>query len=317
MNNLNTQARQFLKLMKKNETPNLESVNLKELRKTFTQAPPEASKLFVEREHINLAKIEDHLISVEKNTDIKVRVYTPKGKGPFPIFIYYHGGGWVIGDLEWSDATCRMISEKINCLVISVDYRLAPENKFPIPLNDAYEAFKWITKNYEKLNGSISKLIIGGDSSGGNLANAVSMLAKKNNDTEIITQILIYPVTNMTFDTKSYEKFQLGYGLDKEKMIWYSNQYINDEHDKKNEYINPILSNHLTDLPSTLIIVAENDVLRDDILLYAQHLKESKVKVKTIYEEGLIHGYFTNMDVFQENIKNTIEKIKNHIISEI
>jgi acetyl esterase len=135
---------------------------------------PLSEKTGIER----LAKVEDLIIPVNQDAKVKIRVYTPKGDGPFPIFMYFHGGGWVLGDLESCDATCRMIAEQTERIVVSVDYRLSPEFKFPTPVNDCYAALLWVSENGAKINGDVSTIIVGGDSAGGNMAAVVSMMAR-------------------------------------------------------------------------------------------------------------------------------------------
>ncbi|KKK39837.1 esterase [Mesobacillus campisalis] len=256
-----------------------------------------------------LAKIEEQFIPVDKDANVKIRIYTPKADGPFPIFIYYHGGGWVLGDLEGSDATCRLIAERTESIVVSVDYRLSPEYKFPIPVNDCYAALQWVSENAALINGDASNIVVGGDSAGGNMAAVVSMMARDKKGPDISAQILIYPSASFNVNTKSFEEFKSGFGLTKELAIWFSDHYIRDDADKMEKYAAPLIADDLSNLPPALIIVAENDVLRDDGLAYAKRLKEAKVIVESICEQGLVHGYFSNPDIFPEQIKNTISTI--------
>ncbi|MEH6943113.1 alpha/beta hydrolase [Bacillus sp. JJ722] len=273
------------------------------VRELFSQGLP------VEVELAPLSKVENRLIPVGQGAEIKVRIYTPEGQGPFPLFVYYHGGGWVIGDLETSDASCRMLANRTGRIVVSVDYRQAPEYKFPVPLEDSYEALKWVSENASEINGDASNLVVGGDSAGGNLSTVVSLISKEQNGPSIEAQILIYPVTSLSYDTKSYQEFEKGYGLEKDLMIWFGNHYTNNEEDKRNKYVAPLLADDVSNLPPALVIVAECDVLRDEGLAYAEHLKNAGVKVEEVYESGMIHGYFTNMMVFPERIKGSISRI--------
>lgn len=279
------------------------SMDPRTVRELLAQAPP------LEVEQAPLAKIEDRLIPVDQDTEIKVRIYTPEGKGPFPIFVYYHGGGWVIGDIELTDGSCRMIANQTGSIVVSVDYRLAPEYKFPIPVEDSYAALQWISQNASVINGNAFEIVVAGDSAGGNIAAAVSIKARDQNGPNISAQILIYPVTSLDFNTRSYQEFQKGFGLDRDLMIWFGNHYINKEEDKKNQYAAPLMADDLSNLPPALVITAENDVLRDEGLAYAERLKEAGVKVESICEQGLVHGYFTSLAVFPEQIKESISKM--------
>lgn len=300
MANLDPQAKAYLEMF--SQMPLIQSLDAQTVREIFALAPP------VEVELAPLAKVEDRLIPVAKEAEIQVRIYTPEGQGPFPLFVYYHGGGWVIGDLETADASCRMIANRTGRVVVSVDYRLSPEYKFPIPVEDSYAALQWVSENASSINGNASNLVVGGDSAGGNLAAVVSLISKEQNGPDIAGQVLIYPVTSLGYDTKSYQEFQQGFGLDRDLMIWFGNYYINNEEDTKNKYAAPLLAEDLSNLPPAFVLTAENDVLRDEGLAYAERLKQAGVKVETIIETGLVHGYFTNMAVFPERIKGSINR---------
>ncbi|ATF13344.1 alpha/beta hydrolase [Brevibacillus brevis X23] len=283
------------------------------VRDLFAQIPA------VEVELAPLAKVEDKLIPAGADAEINIRMYTPEGQGPFPLFVYYHGGGWVIGDLETVDASCRMLAHLSGRIVVSVDYRLAPEHKFPVPVADSYAALKWVSENASSINGSASDLVVGGDSAGGNLSTVLSLLAKDQNGPAIKAQVLVYPVTDMRFDSPSYMEFQEGFGLNRDLMLWFSNHYINHEYDKGNPYVAPLSARDLSNLPPAIVITAECDVLRDEGIAYAERLKNAGVKVEAVCEKGLVHGYFTNMAVFPEQIKATISRITEflHTIDQI
>jgi len=300
LTNLDLQAKEYLEIFK--QMPALHSMSPEAVRAMFSQAPA------VEIELASLAKVEDQKILVNEKEEIKVRVYTPEGQGPFPIFVYYHGGGWVLGDLEIADASCRMIANKTSHVVVSVDYRLSPEYKFPVPVEDSYAALRWVSENAKAINGIASSIIVGGDSAGGNLAAAMTLLAKKKGP-QISGQVLIYPVTDLTFTTDSYKEFAEGFGLDKDLMIWFADHYISKEEDRKNVYAAPLLADDLSGLPPALVITSENDVLRDEGLAYAKRLKSAGVNVQYVCELGLVHGYFTNMAIFSDRIKNTVSQI--------
>ena len=226
--------------------------------------------------------------------DIPIRFYMPEGDGPFPIFVFYHGGGWVLGNLNLADNFARTISYYGNVSVISVDYRLAPEHKFPAGLEDCYAAYKWASnpKNASQIRGNIEQLIIGGGSAGANLAAAVALKAKQENDTKIAQQVLIYPVTNLNnLETASYQTYGDFPTLTKDDMDWFIQQYINEESDKLNPFISPALASDLSGLPPALIVTAEFDVLADEGRNYAQKLEEAGVDVKLIEAKGLPHGF--------------------------
>lgn len=256
-----------------------------------------------------LEKVQDLLVPIDKTVSVKIRVYTPKREGPLPILLYFHGGGWVLGDLDTCDATCRLIAELTERIVVSVDYRLSPEYKFPIPVNDCYAVLTWINENATLINGDATNMVVCGDSAGGNIATVVSLMARDKNGPKISAQVLIYPVTSFNSDTDSYKKYGVGFGLTKELAIWYGNHYIRDENDKLNQYAAPLLADDLSNLPPTFIIAAENDVLRDDGFAYSNRLRDAGVKVEYICEKGLVHGYFTNIDIFPKQVKKTVTDI--------
>jgi acetyl esterase len=299
MANLKPQSLMYLEAFK--QMPPIASLEPQTVRDMFAMAPP------VEVELAPLAKIEDRLVPVD-GAEINVRIYTPEGQGPFPIFVYYHGGGWVIGDIATSDASCRMLANKTERIVVSVDYRLAPEHKFPVPVEDSYAALQWVCENAVSLNGNASNIVVGGDSAGGNLAAAMTLKSRDENGPAIAGQVLIYPVTALSYDSQSYQDFKEGFGLDRDLMIWFGNYYIRNEEDAKNVLVAPILEEDLRNLPPAYVLTAEFDVLRDEGEAYAERLKEAGVRVETSREEGLIHGFFTNMAVFPDDIKGAIDK---------
>ena len=301
MADLDPQAKIYLETF--NQMPAMYKMDPQSVREMLAQAP----KPNIELEP--LSQVEDRMIPVSQNDQIKIRIYTPEGQGPFPIFVYFHGGGWVLGDIESSDATCRMIANRTKSIVISVDYRLAPEHKFPIPLDDSYAALEWVSDNAKSLNGDASKIVVGGDSAGANLATVVSMMARDQKGPKIAAQILVYPVTNLNYETETYQKFAEGFGLDRELMIWFGNHYIRNEEDKKNPYVAPLLAEDLSQLPPALVITVEYDVLRDEGFAYAERLKQAGIEVEYVCETGLVHGYFTNMAFFSSRIKQTILKM--------
>lgn len=255
-----------------------------------------------------VAKVENRQIPVHEG-EITVRIYTPEGKGPFPLFVYYHGGGWVLGNLETSDAGCRLLAENTKRVVVSVDYRLAPEFKYPVPVEDSYAALCWVHDHADELNAIADDIVVGGDSAGGNLATIMTILTEENDGPAISAQALIYPVTNLDFTTASYEKFADGFGLDKDLMIWFGEYYVNSEEDYKNVDVSPLLCEDVSALPPAIIVAAENDVLLDEGAQYRDKLKDAGVKVEYTVLPGSIHGYFSNMAVFADETKETVNAI--------
>jgi len=305
---LDPQAEKFLNALKK--MPPIHELEPKIVREMLSKSPRPLVNLEA------LSKVEDFIIQVSNDEVINCRVYTPDGQGPFPIFIYYHGGGWVLGDIESTDASCRLIANRTKSIVVSVNYRLAPEYKFPTAVEDAYSALVWAYKNGISFNGDVSRLIVGGDSVGGNLATVVTMIARDRMGPSITGQVLIYPSTNLEFNTESHQLFAKGFGLDREQLIWFRTHYLRNEEDKKDEFASPLIAKDLSGLPKALIITAENDVLRDEGEAYANRLKEFGVQVEYACEPGMIHGYFVHMAIFSNNIESTVSKIDKFLRSD-
>lgn len=237
------------------------------------------------------AKVEDKLVPGQDGL-LTVRFYTPFGVGPFPVLVWLHGGGWVEGDLDKADGTARQLSKRIGCIVASVDYRLAPETKFPGPVEDCYIATQWISRNAQNLNVDPEKIAIGGDSAGGNLAAAVCIMARDRGGFSLIFQLLVYPVTDHNFDTTSYQSCADGYGLTRNSMMWFWAHYLKDKKDAKNSYAAPLQSEDLANLPAALVITAEYDPLCDEGKAYADALKTAGVNTDYNCYQGMIHGFF-------------------------
>lgn len=238
-------------------------------------------------------KIEDRKIPSPAG-DIKVRIYTPEGKGPFPLIVFYHGGGWCIGSLNGYDGICAIITNRVPAIVLSVDYRLAPENGFPAAIDDCYLALKYAANTASALNADPDRVVVMGDSAGGNLAAAVSIRSKNEDGPCIAFQILVYPATNLLhLSTDSYSLFGKGYDLDSEMIEMFRAHYLPDKKDRENPYASPALARSLKGLPPTLLIAAELDPLRDDGKLFAGKLKKAGVPVKYSLYRGVIHGFLS------------------------
>ena len=233
--------------------------------------------------------------------DVPVRIYTPEGDGPFPILVWYHGGGWVVGDLESADGTARQLCAGSGNIVVSVDYRLAPEAKFPEPFDDCYYATIWASDHAEQLGGVRGVVSVGGDSAGGNLAAAVSIKAAETGDFRVSHQLLVYPVTDVDFDTGSYIDNGTGYNLERQGMIWFWDQYLADESQKSDPLVAPLQLSPdfeaIDDLPQALVITAEYDPLRDEGEAYGRLLGEMGVPTETNRYDGMIHGFFSMASV--------------------
>jgi acetyl esterase len=225
--------------------------------------------------------------------EIPIRIYRPENAtGPVPVVVFYHGGGWVIGNIESHDGGCRTLCHNSGCMVISVDYRLAPEAKFPAAADDCYAAVKWVAENAAALGVDPSRIAVGGDSAGGNLAAVVALMARDKGGPAIAFQMLIYPVTDHCYGTVSYRENANGYLLTEYSMRWFWGHYLNSDTDGLDPYASPLRAESLEGLPPALVQTAEFDPLRDEGEAYAARLKEAGVPVQFTRYNGLIHGYF-------------------------
>jgi len=228
---------------------------------------------------------------------IPARVFSPEdtGKGRLPVLIYFHGGGWVLGDHADPDIvrTCATLADAAGCVVVSVGYRLAPESKFPTAIEDAYASLVWVAQNAATLGGDGSKIAVSGDSAGGNLAAVVSLMARDRKGPTIALQVLVYPVTNHSFETGSYKSCGAGYGLATEEMMWFWDHYLRNPSDGENAYASPVCAAVLAGLPPAVVLTAEYDPLRDEGEDYGMRLKQAGVPTKVLRYHGMIHGFFT------------------------
>lgn len=257
-----------------------------------SEAREAALQLFKVENPENVASVQDRKIKT-LNGDVPIRIYTPAGDGPHPILVFFHGGGWVIGDLDTHDATCRVLTNAVNCITISVDYRLAPEHKFPAAPEDCYEATKWAMLNAASLGGDPAHIAVGGDSAGGNLAAAVALMAGDRGAPSLCYQLLLYPVTNHSFDTVSCKENGEGYLLTKDSMVWFWDHYLENDEAGKSPYASPLQAKYINSPPPGIVITAEFDPLRDEGETYAKRLQDAGAAIKASRYDGTIHGFFS------------------------
>ena len=238
-----------------------------------------------------VAKVEDRSIP-GPDGEVPVRIYTPEGSGPFPALVWFHGGGWVVGDLDTADGAARHLTVGSGFVVVSVDYRLAPETKFPGPAEDCYSATQWVVHNAASINADAGKIAVGGDSAGGNLAAAVSLMARDRGGPSVGFQLLVYPVTDRDFSTPSYSHNGNDYQLTRDGMVWFWDHYLQNDADAANPYAAPMRAQDLTGLPPALVITAEYDPLRDEGEAYAHKLEAAGVATTCTRYDGMIHGFF-------------------------
>ncbi len=239
----------------------------------------------------SVARIENRTVPGPAG-EIPVRIYAPVGTAPFPVLVYFHGGGWVIGNLDTHDGICRSLANRVGCLVVSVDYRLAPEHRFPAAPEDCYAATRWLAEHAGSLGGDKGRIAVGGDSAGGNLAAVVALMARDRGGPKLAFQLLVYPATDTDFETRSYRENSEGYFLTRADMVWFWNHYAPRDEDRRNPYAAPLRAASLRGLPPALVITAEFDPLCDDGNAYAARLREDGVPVRLSQQDGLIHGFF-------------------------
>ncbi len=232
--------------------------------------------------------------------NIPFRCYSSQKNLRPPVIIYFHGGGWALGSLDSHDNICRSLSNKTGCMIFSVGYHLAPEHPFPGALNDAWAALLWVWQHGEKkLHADTSKIIVAGDSAGGNLAAAVSIMARDRQGPAIAAQILIYPVTNpSSMRTESYKHFSKGYFLTKSYMNHFISMYLPDPEVRKNPYASPLIADSFKDLPPAIVITAQFDPLRDEGEQYVEKLKYANIPVSHTCYKGMIHGFLSMDRIF-------------------
>ena len=238
-----------------------------------------------------VAKVEDRSVSW-RDAEVPVRIYTPAGTGPFPILIWCHGGGMVVGDLETADATARHLTVETSCVTVSVDYRLAPETKFPGACDDCYAAAVWASDNAASIQGDAARMAVGGDSAGGNLAAVVAQMARDRANPDLAFQLLVYPMTSLDFETPSYVDNADGYLLTRDSMKWYWDQYLGASDDPNHPYAVPSRAGSFKNLPPALVITAQFDPLRDEGEAYAKNLEAAGVPTTHSRYDGMIHGFF-------------------------
>lgn len=238
---------------------------------------------------IHIDRVEDIRIPVDK-AEIKGRFYSdyPESES---LIVYFHGGGFVIGNIDGSDSVCRMIAKKSGSKVISVDYRLAPENKFPVPVEDAFNSYRWIRENAERFGVDVDRIAVSGDSAGGNLSAALCLKAIDDEYPLPKLNVMFYPVVTSDTSSESFREYSNDLILTRGMMNWFHNHYVRSHEDLMNPYFAPILSDKISMMPETIVVTAEFDPLRDQGETYVADLRRNSVKATGIRAMGMIHGF--------------------------
>lgn len=252
---------------------------------------------------IELAEIRDEQIPMRDGEKIRIRIYRPSDQQNLPLIVYYHGGGFVLRSIESHDFVCRRLCQENQAVVVSVDYRLAPEYKFPVPHQDCYDATLWVAKHAHQLGANAEELTVMGDSAGGNLATVVSILARDLGGPAIKNQVLIYPTVDARLNHPSIDTYGEGYFLTKPLIKWFVNHYKNTEADIYDPLMSPLLTEDLSKLPPAFVCTAANDPLKDEGAAYAKRLKEAENHLVFKEYPNVIHGFFNMPKISKEALE--------------
>jgi acetyl esterase len=244
--------------------------------------------------------------------EVPIRIYTPHASGRLPALVYFHGGGWVICSLDTHDGICRRLANAASCIVVSVDYRLAPEHRFPAAPDDCFAATRWVAANASELGADPERIAVGGDSAGGNLAAVVALMARDRGGPSLRHQLLVYPITDRALDSASYSENAEGYLLTRAMMKWFWGHYLPRESERLAPYASPLQAKDLGGLPSAHVITAQYDPLRDEGEAYAARLRDAGVPTKHSAYAGMMHGFFSMgdaIDVAQQAVEEAASQL--------
>ena len=285
----------------------LDFIEARGIPPTHTLSPADARAFYRERRTATqplppeVAEVRD-LAADGPHGTIPVRLYRPMGSGvgPLPVLVYYHGGGWVIGDLDTHDVLCRELANGAGCAVVAVDYRMGPEHRFPAAVDDVLAATRWVRREAAALGLDASRLAVGGDSAGGNLAAVVSIAARDAGDLPIAYQLLIYPATDMRRGHPSHQANGQGYLLTADTIRYFHDHYITDPKHDLDWRASPLLHPDLSRLPPALVLTAGYDPLRDEGAAYAEALTAAGNSAVYVCFERQIHGFVPMGKVLDE-----------------
>lgn len=289
---LHPQVEKFLAELAKAKTPTLDQLPIDVTRRALvlgSAADPDPPKL---------AKTENRTIIRADGTEMPIRIHTPLGHGPFGVCFYFHGGGWVLNSIETHDTLVKRLAAGSGCVCINVEYRLAPEHKYPAAPEDAYSAVQWVYEHASELGCDPNRIAVSGDSAGGNLAAVVCLMARDRGGPKIAYQVLIYPITDCDFERPSYYANGEGYFLSRNEMVWFWDQYLASPDQMREPYASPLRAPSLSDLPPAFVLTAEYDPLCDEGEAYAKALQQAGVQVTLKRYDGMIHAFVKRFQQF-------------------
>ena len=250
--------------------------------------------------------------------NLACRIYRADEHTTAPALVYFFGGGWSLGTLDTCDAVCRMITNRAGCASIAISYRLAPENRFPAAVEDCYRGVSWVAAHSAELRIDPGRIAVGGDSSGGNLAAAATLLARERGGPSLIHQLLVYPNTDAGADTESMREINDPYFFNVNSIKWYWGMYLSSARDADNPLASPLRAADLSGLPPATVITAEFDPLRDESEMYAKRLAEAGVPAEIIRYDGMMHGFFTMvgiLDTAREAIATAADRLSSAFVA--
>jgi len=292
---LDAQAQDFLRRLAPANLPSFQEQTVSQLRSQM-----DVSTHFL-GELPKVAHVEDRGIPGPGGT-LRVRIITPQagGNGPLPVVVYFHGGGWVLGNIASHEGICRAVANAGGVIVVTVDYRLAPEHRFPAAAEDAYATTAWVAEHAAEFGGDRQRIAVAGDSAGGNLAAVTCLMARDREGPRVDFQVLLYPITEYNINTRSYTEFADGFFLTRSEMAWYWEHYVEKAEDRHHPHASPSRAADLSRLPPALLITAEFDVLRDEGEEYARQLQAAGVDAKLRRYDGMIHGFIRRYPFFDQ-----------------
>ncbi|MGK5529750.1 alpha/beta hydrolase [Streptomyces sp. URMC 129] len=259
-------------------------------------------------------EVTDHLVpGADPGVEIPVRVYRPGPGSGLPVLLYLHGGGWTLGGVDRVDPLCRTLANRTGCLVASVEYRLAPEHKFPAPLQDCHAALAWVTAHAARLGADPARTAIGGDSAGANLATAVCLLARDRGEPLPVFQLLVYPAMEYAEPRPSWIEYADGPLLTVGDVLWFWDLYLRDEADRANPLAVPATAPSLRGLPPAFVVTAECDPIRDDGEHFARRLRDDGVEAAVKRYPGVFHGFFPQVGVYARTAE-AIDDAARHLV---